>query len=289
LIRSLKQEGYSVSQICKVLKLPESSYYRRASEQIKAKEISDKKVAGIEQEASLLEKIKTIKANHLFWGYRRVRAYLKRKLGISVSYKRVYRLMKKNDLLVERKRYKAKRTPQKDKPKPVKSNQWWGTDMTKFYINSFGWVYLVVVLDWYSKKIVGYKLNVRSKAEDWIDALNMAVDNNCPLGSREYDLHLMSDNGSQPTSEKYENSATLLGIKHITTSYSNPKGNADTERFMRTFKEEIIYPNEFDSFEEAKTEVDNFIAFYNHDYPHSALGYLSPIEFEKLNNYKNVA
>jgi hypothetical protein len=42
-------------------------------------------------------------------------------------------------------------------------------------------------------------LNVRSKAEDWIDALNMAVDNNCPLGSREYDLNLMSDNGSQPT------------------------------------------------------------------------------------------
>jgi len=120
------------------------------------------------------------------------------KLGISVSYNRIYRLMKKNDLLVDRKRYKAKRTPQKDKPKPVKINQWWGTDMTKFYVQSFGWVYLVIVLDWYSKKIVGYKLNVRSKSDDWIEALNMAADNNCPLGSREYDLNLMSDNGSQP-------------------------------------------------------------------------------------------
>ena len=46
----------------------------------------------------------------------------------------------------------------------------------------------------------------------------MADDKNCPLGSREYDLNLMSDNGSQPTSEKYENAAALLGIKHITTS-----------------------------------------------------------------------
>ncbi len=105
----------------------------------------------------------------------------------------------------------------------------------------------------------------------------------------EYDLNLISDNGSQPTSEKYENAATLSGIKHITTSYSNPKGNADTERFMRTFKEEIIYPNEFDSLEQARKEVDNFITFYNQDYPHSALGYLSPIAFEKLKKYKDVA
>ena len=82
--------------------------------------------------------------------------------------------------------------------------------MTKFYVQSFCWVYLVVVLDWYSKKIVGYKLNIRSKADDWIDALNMSVDNNCPLGSREYELHLMSDNGSQPTSENYENAVRRL-------------------------------------------------------------------------------
>jgi len=57
---------------------------------------------------------------------------------------------------------------------------------------------------------------------------------------------------------------------------------------MRTFKEEIIYPNEFDSLEEARKEVDNFIAFYNQDYPHSTLGYLSPIDFEKQLTYKNV-
>ena len=284
----MKQKGHSVSLICKVLKLPESSYYRKRKEKSSITIITDKKAARMEQEAVLLEKIMVIKGLHLFWGYRRVRAYLKMKLGISVSYNRVYRIMKKNDLLVDRKRYKAKRTPQRDKPKPVKINQWWGTDMTKFYVQSFGWVYLVVVLDWYSKKVVGYKLNIRSKADDWIDALNMAVDNNCPLGSRQYDLNLMSDNGSQPTSEKYENAAALLGIKHITTSYSNPKGNADTERFMRMFKEEIIYPNEFDSLEEAKKAVEGFITFYNQDYPHSAIGYLSPIDFEKQLTYKNV-
>jgi transposase InsO family protein len=286
----MKQEGHSVSLTCKVLKLPESSYYRKQKEKSGVAIITGKKAARREQEAVLLEKIKAIRNVHLFWGYRRIRAYLKIKHGIPVSYNRVYRIMKKNDLLIDRKRYKAKRTPQKDKPKPVKINQWWGTDMTKFYVQSFGWVYLVIVIDWYSKKIVGYKINIRSKADDWIEALNMAVDSNCPLGSREYDLHLMSDNGSQPTSEKYENAAALLGIKHITTSYSNPKGNADTERFMRTFKEEVVYPYEFDSLEEASKLVDNFMAFYNQHYPHSALGYLSPIDFIKqLTKNKNVA
>lgn len=58
----------------------------------------------------------------------------------------------------------------------------------------------------------------------------MAVDNNCHLVSSESELHLMSDDGRQPTSEKYECTASLLGIKHIATSYSNTEGNTDTER-----------------------------------------------------------
>jgi transposase len=118
--------------ICKVIKISESSYYRKRSGKTTKRRIADKKAVREEQEASLVEKIKEVKQVHLFWGYRRVRAYLKTKFGISVSYNRLYRIMKKNDLLVDRKRYKAKRTPQKDKPKPEKINQWWGTDMTKF-------------------------------------------------------------------------------------------------------------------------------------------------------------
>lgn len=236
-----------------------------------------------------MEIIDEIKSEHFFWGYRRVRAYMKYRLEVNISKNRVYRLMRDNNLTVVQKRYKAKRTEQGSKPKPTKANQWWGTDMTKFYIQSVGWVYLVVVLDWYTKKAAGYKLNIRSKTEDWLEALNMAVEENCHLGAREYHINLMSDNGSQPTSIKYEKEASLLGINHVTTSYNNPKGNADTERFMRTFKEELIYVNEFDSFEEAKQKVDDFMTYYNKFYPHSALGYLSPVDFENIINYQNVA
>lgn len=285
----LKSEGHSVSKICEVLKISRSSYYRKRT----TREISlwQKRTMTKREQLNeeLLKMIIELKTQHPAWGYRRIRAFIRRKQLISVSYNRVYRIMKINELLLDNKRYKAKRTVQYSKPKADRINQWWGTDMTKFYVNSVGWVYLVIVIDWYSKKILGHKLNIRSKADDWIDALNMAVDANCPLGAREYGLNLMSDNGSQPTSMKYQTAIDLLKINHVTTSYSNPKGNADTERFIRTFKEEVVYPNEFDSFDEAKEAVDNFLKFYNHDYPHSTLGYLSPIEFEQQRKYKNAA
>ncbi|MDI1472490.1 integrase core domain-containing protein [Thermodesulfovibrio sp. 1176] len=73
----------------------------------------------------------------------------------------------------------------------------------------------------------------------------------------------------------------LLGIEQIFTSYDNPKGNADTERVMRTIKEELIWLNEFGSFEEARECIRKWIMNdYNRFYVHSSLGYLSPEEFE---------
>ena len=117
----------------------------------------------------------------------------------------------------------------------------------------------MIVLDWYTKKVVGYKLKLRFKSEDCIDGLDMVLELNCPLGARKHNLNLMSDNDLQLTSCKYETNITLLGINHVTTSYSNPKGNSDTERFMRPFKEGIICPYEYDSFEEAQKGVDGFI------------------------------
>ena len=104
--------------------------------------------------------------------------------------------------------------------------------MTKFFVQGLGWLYLVIVLDWFSKKVVGYKLDTRSRSKEWIEALDMAVLKQCPDGSRQHNVCLVSDNGSQPTSVAFMKTCNTLAIKHITTSYSNPKGNADTERFM---------------------------------------------------------
>lgn len=288
MVEQLVAEGHKVKNICQVLRINRAGYYLKKAVKTNTKNVSlSEERKG--QEEIILKNIQQIKSDHPFWGYRRVRAYLRYKMGMQRSEKYIYRLMRQNGLLVDVKRYKAKRTPQREKIRAEKQNSVWGTDMTKFYIDTVGWIYFVIVLDWYTKKIVGWHLSLRSKADQWIEALNQAVDAELPNGSHEYGLMLVSDNGSQPTSIKYESNCNVLKIEHITTSYSNPKGNADTERFFRTFKEEVVWTNVFDKVEDASKTVENFIKFYNNDYPHSVLGYISPVDFIKQQNYQKVA
>jgi len=229
----------------------------------------------------LVQRIKAIKGEHPFWGYRCVRAWLRYREGIKVNQKRIYKLMKENGLLVERKIYKAKRRPTRSKPKAERPLQFWEIDMTKFMIKGLGWAYLVIVLDWFTKEIVGFDICLRSRTEDWLRALEMGLNNKFPEGVRGKGLRLISDNGSQPTSRAFMREMVNLGIEQIFTSYDNPKGNADTERMMRTIKEEVIWLHEFTSLTEAKEVIRDWIAKYNREYVHSALGYLSPLEFEQ--------
>ncbi|MBU0701168.1 DDE-type integrase/transposase/recombinase, partial [bacterium] len=173
------------------------------------------------------------------------------------------------------------REPGRNKPKPDKLNQWWGIDMTKFMIEGIGWIYLTVVLDWYSRKIVGYHTGIQSQSKHWLEALNMAVNNQCSLGSQLEKINLMSDNGSQPTSKSFIKECAVLGINQAFTSYNNPKGNANTERMMRTIKEELIWLSDWKTLKETQEAIAQWIDDdYNTSYVHSAIGYMSPAEFE---------
>ena len=238
------------------------------------------------EDARLLLQIAPIKSEHPFWGYRRVWAYMKYRLSQNVNKKRIYRIMKEHNLLVKPNlRLKAKRDNQSNKSKPRASrpNQFWGTDMTKILVASFGWLYLVIVLDWFSKKIVGYSISSRSRTEEWLEALNSACNSQFPTGvlSKQDELYLVSDNGSQPTSHKYMQACSVLEIKQIYASYNNPKGNADTERVMRTIKEDFIWVREFSSPIEFTEAFKKWVEGYNTDYPHSSLNYMTPCQFEK--------
>jgi len=232
---------------------------------------------------ALLIAIKQIKAEHPFWGYRRVWARLKYRLGYNrLNHKKVYRLMAKHKLLAHQTKMKAPRKPSRRKPKPSRPNEWWGIDMTKVLVNGWGWVYVVIVLDWYTKKILGYHIGLQARAKHWLEALEMAVNAACPNGSRGLGISLMSDNGSQPTAISFMRDCHVLDIKQAFTSYNNPKGNADTERVMRTFKEEFFWQKDWDDVFELTAEFKKFVAKdYNEEYPHSALKYLSPNEFER--------
>jgi len=102
-------------------------------------------------------------------------------------------------------------------------------------------------------------------------------------GVRGQELKLIRDKGSQQTSVSFMRDMATLGMKQIFCSYDNPKGNADTGRVMRTIKEELLWLNEFSSFEEAKASVAKWVEEdYNRLYVHSTLGYLSPDEISEL-------
>ena len=236
-----------------------------------------------ERNASILASLKDLKAEHPLWGYRRCWAYLYYRQGILVNKKRVYRLMKEHGLLVTKvNRYKAKRKISRPKPKACYPNHIWGTDMTKIKIGSWGWYYLVIVLDWYTKEIIGYTLSLQSKSRDWQEALHQAVQKRFPEGIRDSlkkNLFLVSDNGCQPTSLSYMQTCALLGIKQIFTSWSNPKGNADTERVIRTLKEDLLWPYDWDNPFDFQRALDKWVDNYNQDFPHQSLDYHTPCEY----------
>jgi transposase InsO family protein len=240
----------------------------------------------IQEDERLLSLIRPIKAEHPFWGYRRIWAYLKYRQGIPINKKRILRIMRENNLMVKPNlRLRAKRDNQnnRNKPKANRPNQFWGIDMTKVMIPSWGWLYLVIVLDWFTKKIIGYSISSHSKANDWLNALDMACNQQFPQSIlyKQKDLYLISDNGSQPTSESFMRACSVMEIKQIFASYSNPKGNADTERVIRTIKEDFIWVSDYSSPVDFTEGFRAWVECYNTDYPHSSLNYLTPCQFEK--------
>lgn len=249
-----------------------------------------KSLSVLRRNESLLVHIKEIKADHPLWGYRRIWSYLKYRQGLSVNRKRIYRILKEQNMLVTPQvRLKAKRGPMRSKPRAAKPNQFWGIDMTKILLSGWGWLYLVVVLDWHTKEIIGFSLNMQSKTDDWLDAVSIAVNNRFPAGIRESikePVYLISDNGCQPTSQRFMMNCSILGVKQIFTTWSNPKGNSDTERVMRTIKEDAVWPFEWDNPFQFSSHLKQWINNYNTDFPHQALGNLTPLQFYEKHTVK---
>ncbi|MCP4100147.1 MAG: transposase [Lentisphaerae bacterium] len=83
---------------------------------------------------------------------------------------------------------------------------------------------------------------------------------------------------------KFIEECGILGIQQIFASYGNPKGNADTERVIRTIKEDLVWTREYSSFDELESTLAEWVKNYNEDYPHSTLAYMTPYEYERWFN-----
>ena len=265
--RELMTTGYAATLVAATLAISRSSLYYR------------KKPRGSRADRQYDEQIVVACGAKPAYGYRRVAWWLRRKEGLTVNRKRVLRVMRERGLLVRSRRLRARRHKEWGRVEAAKPNQIWQSDMTKIWSGpAVGWAYLVSVIDCYTREIVGWNLSNRCRTEDALAAVEQAVLHRLPAGSREADLTLTTDNGTQFTSSRFLETLARLGITHRRTAYHHPEGNSYIERFHRSLKEEEVWTAEYRTLEEARGSIARWIEEYNHDRPHRGVQNRTPRE-----------
>jgi putative transposase len=263
-----------VSALCQMTGLNRAGFYRwRVPRQ------------AVPVEVELRDQMQKVALEWPAYGYRRITFELQRR-GFDVNHKRVLRMMREDNLLCMRSRCLLVTTDSRH-PLPIYPNlarqmqltalnQLWVADITYIRLRT-EFVYLAVVLEAFSRRVIGWALGRTLEAELAVAALRMALIERRPAPG----LVHHSDRGVQYASQAY---TEMLKQHQATISMSrkgNPYDNAACESFMKTLKYEEVYRNEYRDFHDAHTSIGEFLErVYNQKRLHSALGYVPPAEFE---------
>ena len=274
------QNHYPVQDLCSVLGVSRSGYYdwliRKPSRRDQANTL-------------LLNRIKLIhQQSRQRYGSPRIHAQLQQQ-GVRVNIKRIARLMQLHDIKAKQAR-RHKRTMTHREPqfasenhlnrvfKANQPNQKWVSDITFIHTHQ-GYLYLAMVMDLYSRAIIGWAMSHRINGQLVLDALTMAIGQR---GEPEQVL-VHSDQGSQYTAYAYQQ---LLKDHHLISSMSrkgNCHDNAVAESFFHTLKEELIHDANYRTRAEAKQAIFKYIElFYNRTRLHSTLSYQPPLVYERM-------
>lgn len=259
-----------------MLGLPRSTYHRTARPRAHA--CPDHRLGPL---------INTIfHANRRCYGYRRIARELEDR-GIPCGQQRIRSLMRRQGLhALQRKRFRPRTSDGNasrpcpnllsQSPPPDAPNQVWTGDIT-FIRRAGGWLYLAVVIDLYSRRIIGWNLAETMHSGLVIDTLRQAIQSR-PRSSATI-FH--SDRGSQYSSEGFRRLLAEAGLRQSMSRRANPYDNAWTESFMGTLKTEMGGEEPFSDLHDARRSLFDYIdAFYNSRRRHSSIGYLSPNQFE---------
>jgi putative transposase len=270
---------FSIRAMCRVLEVSSSGYYAWCTRRKSARQREDEK---------LQQRIETIhRESRQTYGVPRIHAELKDE-GTSVSRKRIARLMKAAALAGVSRR-KSIRTTQRDRSArpapdlvdrnfaPDEVNRLWVADIT--YIPTWvGFLYLAVVLDVCSRKIVGWAMESHLRTALVTAALTMAIEQRSPAK----DVIHHSDQGCQYTSIEFGKRCREAEVRPSMGSVGDCYDNAMCESFFATLECELLNRSTFRNHDEARTAIFDFIeGFYNTRRRHSAIGYHSPVQFER--------
>jgi transposase InsO family protein len=270
------QGALSIERMCQLVTVSRRSFYRSLKERQPA-----------EEEMEVRSAIQQIALEHRRrYGYRRITAELHRR-GMQVNHKRVVRIMREDSLLgLQPKRFVVTTNSSHKfevylnlaaRMKLTAINQLWVADITYIRLKT-EFVYLAVILDAFSRRVVGWTLDRTLAARLTSEALQQAIEGRQPQPG----LVHHSDRGFQYACAEY---IAILEKHRMVSSMSrpaNPYDNASCESFMKTLKREEIYANKYDDLEHLRANIEEFIdEYYNRQRLHSALGYRSPEEFEQ--------
>jgi len=274
------QQEFPVRRLCQVLGVSPSGYYAWRERPESARVQANRK---------LLVEIRSVHARSRgTYGSPRVYADLRLR-GFRVGRNRIARLMRLGKLSGSRHKKKFPRTTNSQHGYPVapnrlnrdfeasRPNEKWLADIT-YIPTAEGWLYLAVVMDLFSRKIVGWSFadNLESRLVE--RAFQMAVQNAAALNGL---LH-HSDRGSQYAAEAYQQLLVAQRVQVSMSRRGNCYDNAPMESFFGTLKSECVHPRKYQTRQEAITDIFSYIVgFYNRERLHSSLGYLSPDDFER--------
>ncbi len=273
---TLPQGAVSIDRLCALTEVSRASYYRHWHD-----------LAPRAEETALRDALQRLALAHRHYGYRRLTELVRRD-GWAVNHKRVLRLMRTDNLLCLRRRaFVPATTDSRHRWRVVPNlargmqvtglDQLWVADITYLRLRD-EFAFLAVVLDAFSRRVIGWAVEVHLRAELALAALRMALAARRP---RPGTLIHHSDRGVQYACADY---AAVLEEHDIQPSMSrvgSPYDNARAESFMKTLKLEEVDGRAYRDADHARTAMGAFIeAIYNRHRLHSALGYLSPIEFE---------
>ena len=265
--RRLVAEGYPLATVARVMQISRQALYRTPTPRRPPQRRPP--VDAVEQ-AIVAEAL----ANQTD-GYRMICAFVRQRLGIAVNRKRVLRVMRERKLIQRRRPLERRKRPgffRVERPR-----QLWQLDMTSVWVAEHGWTYLMAIIDWCTREIVAWQLELRCRA---IEAERLVIRAVATYAIQPGELTLGSDNGSAFTARRFRQALSGLGIPHRRGGYRDPESQAFIESWFGKLKQREVWLNEYETLDDARQGIGGYVDRYHHR-PHSGLNYRTPDEVRR--------